>query len=675
MPKLDQPFDFNVLARPHAKMLEDHFARIGDALLESYEYPATREEWESRRTVIRGRLIDSLGGFPEEPGDLNPLECGVLEREGYQVEKWRLESRPGWYIGANVYLPEEVTEPLPAVICPHGHWQTGKRSVHVQQRCINFARRGYVALSLDMVGYDERAFMVHRDTFYLMAAGMTLAGLQCWDNMRAIDYLCSREEVDATRIGCTGASGGGNQTTYVSALDERIKASAPVCSVEIYADYLRKGHCVCETVPDVLTYADQPHILGLMAGRCALLLVNAILDGGFPILRARQALERAHRIFDLYNPESIAIHEVYDGHGYTQKFREGVYRWFDRWLKGPVPGIEPADDPGPVHEPYTWVEAEGSDALLVGGRAGLSEVKALTCPSLYAEEAEKVYERSAARQGASPDELRPLIVEEVFGGFPGPWPESEGRSDLGAQVLETIEVGDLAVDKIAFRSEPEIIVPALAMYDPSHTGPRKATVAMLATGKSALVVRRDMRQLCEAGTLVLAIDYRGCGETDGGANETMWALERGTGLGRPLLGWRVWDVIRAVDYLLDRDDVDPGGVGMWGEDEGGLLALYAAALDERVKAAACADTLVSYREGAGFVQAQWLFPRNILRVADIPDLARMVSPRGLVLLNARDGSGRDADPKLLDDRLEDLPGVSTIKDGASTVSDFVALLG
>ncbi len=338
MPKLDKPFDLNVLPQVHAKMLEDHFAYIGDEMLESYEYPASREEWEAQRGGIRAKLIESMGGFPEEACDLAPVDCGTLQRDGFRIEKWRLESRPGWYIAANIYVPDEQDGPLPGVICPHGHWATGKRSVHVQRRCINFARRGYVALSLDMVGYDERAYQDHRDTWYLMTTGMTLAGLHLYDNMRALDYLCGREEVDADRIGCTGASGGGNQTTYFSAIDERVKASAPVCSVDIYADYFRKAHCNCETVPGVVAYADQPHVLGLMAGRCGLLLVNAILDGGFPILRARQALDRAHRIFDLYNPESVDIHAVYDGHAYTQKFREGVYRWFDRWLKGPVAG-------------------------------------------------------------------------------------------------------------------------------------------------------------------------------------------------------------------------------------------------------------------------------------------------------------------------------------------------
>lgn len=643
MPKLDQPYDLNVLPAVHAKMLEDHFARIGEALLEGHDYPATREEWEARRGPRRERLIESLGGFPEQPCDLTPLHTGTLQRDGFRIEKWRLQTRPGWYVAVNLYVPDDLEAPLPAVICPHGHWHTGKRSVHVQQRCINFARRGYVALSLDMVGYDERQYQDHRQTFYLLTTGLCLAGLQIYDAIRCLDFLCAREEVDADRIGCTGASGGGNQTTYISAIDERVKASAPVCSVEVYADYFHKAHCTCETIPGVIGYADQPHILGLMAGRCALLLVNAILDGGFPILRARQALERAHRIFDLYNPDSLAIHEVYDGHAYTRKFREGVYRWFDRWLKGPVAGVVPGPDPGPVVEPHTWVEDVRSDALLVAGRVGLRDEGALTCATLHGQEAERVYARSLAQQGASAEQLRSAIVEQVFGGLPGPWHQTEGRSCLHAQTHDSFLAGDMLVEKVTFHSEPEIIIPALVMHDPQFVGERTGVVTMLAEGKAAVAHRRDLRELCRGGAMLLALDFRGRGETDGGGMSEFQAVERSINLGRPLLGWRVWDVLRAVDYLLARPDT-ADTAAVWGEADAALLALFAAALDERIRAAVCVDMLSSYRGSAGFVQPDWVFPRNILRVCDLPDLARLIAPRTLIVMNPQDGAGQDADP-------------------------------
>jgi len=174
---LDLLEELNVLPQPHTKMLEDHLARQGDELLRQHPYPRTLEQWQRQRATIRERLIESLGGLSEEKCGLNPRITGTVERDGYRVEKVLLETRPNWYAGVNVYLPADMDGPVPGILCPHGHWKPGKISPHVQARCATLARRGYVALALDMVGYGEREFMEHRPTFYLFAAGWTLAGL------------------------------------------------------------------------------------------------------------------------------------------------------------------------------------------------------------------------------------------------------------------------------------------------------------------------------------------------------------------------------------------------------------------------------------------------------------------------------------------------------------------
>jgi len=170
--------------------------------------------------------------------------------------------------------------------------------------------------------------------------------------------------------------------------------------------------------------------------------------------------------------------------------------------------------------------------------------------------------------------------------------------------------------------------------------------------------RRDLHDLCTAGCLVLGVDYRGCGETDGGGNENQWALLRGINLGRPLLGWRTWDVIRTVDYLLTRDDVRPDAIALWGEREASLLALYAAALDERIAATVCLGPLASYLGDQGFTQPYWWFPRNILQVADICDLARIVSPRSLLLANSCDGAGNELSSEALGQLFGELAGLT-----------------
>jgi cephalosporin-C deacetylase-like acetyl esterase len=623
MAKYDLREDFAVLHTPHGRMLEDYFARLGLELLARHPYPATREEWEARRGELQARLRASLGLTAEEPRTpLNATVLGTLQRDGYIVEKIRFESRPGWYVAALLYRPARQEAPAPGILCPHGHWYAGKRSWHVQALGITLARRGYVALALDMVGYNDRAFMGHRDTYYLMATGCPLSGLLAWDNIRALDYLCARPEVDARRIGCTGASGGGNQTMYLSAIDERIQVGVPVCSVEVYADYFSKGCCTCEVVPELFTYADEPHLLGLVAPR-ALLFINGIKDSGFPILSARLAFERARRIYELYDPAKLALAEVYAEHGYERAMREHAYRWFDRWLKEPL-----GEDKGPVDEGAVWVEPEEADTLCLWA-AGEQPTGALTCATYYTRVTE-----APRPPGATGDALRSAIVERVFGGFPP-------RTPLQPQHVETIERTECRIDKLVIHSEPDILLPALLLQPRRATGPTPAIVLLSPSGKARAVQRRDVLECLRAGWSVLAIDYRGVGETAAGENGERFALIRSLKIGHYLFGLRVWDTLRAVEYLREREDVQPDRVVVWGEREGALLALYAGALDTRLAAVMADYPLASYRGGQDGAHAAWLYPWRVLDVCDVPDVAALVAPRPLVLANA---TGPDAKP-------------------------------
>lgn len=636
MAKYDLREDFAVLHTPHGRMLEDYFARLGLEMLERHPYPATRAEWEARRGELQARLRTSLGLAPEEPrSPLNATVLGTLERDGYIVEKVQFESRPGWYVAALLYRPARQNAPAPGILCPHGHWYAGKRSRHVQARCITLARRGYVALALDMVGYNDRAFMGHRDTYYLMAAGRPLSGLLAWDNIRALDYLCARPDVDAQRIGCTGASGGGNQTMYLSAIDERIKASVPVCSVEIYADYFSKGCCTCEVVPELFTYADEPHLLGLVAPR-ALLFINGIKDSGFPILSARLAFDRARRIYELYDPARLALAEVYTEHGYERAMRERAYRWFDRWLKEPI-----GEDKGPVDEGDVWVEPEEADTLCLWA-AGAHPAGAQTCATYYARLSE-----ASRPPRATGDTLRSAIVARVFGGFPP-------HTSLEPQHVETIERVECRIEKLAIRSEPDILLPALLLRPRRAAGPTPAIVLLSPSGKVRAVERRDVLECLRAGWSVLAVDYRGAGETAAGENGERFALIRSLKTGRHLFGLRVWDVLRAVEYLREREDMQPDRVALWGEREGALLALYAGALDVRVAAVVADYPLASYRGAQDGAHAAWLYPWRVLDVCDVPDVAALVAPRPLVLANA---TGPDARPLSLEQMQEQLSTV------------------
>src|SRR5262249_34935736 len=149
-----------------------------------------------------------------------------------------------------------------------------------------------------------------------------------------VDYLRTRPEVDGDRLGITGASGGGNQTMYAGALDERFRAVVPVCSVGNYQAYLHAACCVCEMLPGALRFCEEGEVLGLVAPR-ALLVINATKDGyQFSVDQARKSVERARPVFRLYASEERLRHDTFESpHDYNQPMREAMYGWMTRWLK------------------------------------------------------------------------------------------------------------------------------------------------------------------------------------------------------------------------------------------------------------------------------------------------------------------------------------------------------
>src|SRR5205807_6315526 len=221
-----------------------------------------------------------------------------------EVRPARGEGRPG---GARPRAQAGVT-PMPDTVLPRP-----QRDPVVQARSLGLVKLGFVVLAVDAFGSGERYTAPARGTYHgalygstLWPVGQTLLGMQVYDNRRAVDYLLTRPEVDSTRLGVTGASGGGNQSMYAGALDERLQAVVPVCSVGNYQAYLRAACCVCEVVPGALRFTEEGDVLGLVAPR-ALMVISASEDGiQFSPGEAAVSIDRARRVYALLNePEKL----------------------------------------------------------------------------------------------------------------------------------------------------------------------------------------------------------------------------------------------------------------------------------------------------------------------------------------------------------------------------------
>jgi hypothetical protein len=349
-------------------MLPSYLTNIGLGMLaerqRQVERLVTIEDVSRRGAYLRERMLDDLGGFPERT-PLNARVVGVLQRPAYKIEKVIFESQPHFYVTANLYLPSAGHPPYPAILFPLGHEPGGKANRTWQQMLGSLAIKGFVALTWDPVGQGERLQMYDEDLRESKVGDSTtehtVVGTQCllvgdhlarytiWDGMRALDYLLSRSEVDPTRVGLTGNSGGGTHTAYLAALDDRIQVAAPSCYITSWRLMLHTigPQDAEQTFPFWLKDGlDYPDYLYAFAPKPYLLL-SAIRDF-FPIAGARETFEEAVRAYTAIGAkEKLAMFEADDGHGYSKPRRLAAYEWFGRLLKGiddnePEPQIEMA---------------------------------------------------------------------------------------------------------------------------------------------------------------------------------------------------------------------------------------------------------------------------------------------------------------------------------------------
>ncbi len=296
----------------------------------NFQPPTTRQAWLDRAEIVRTQLLVSLGLWPMFPKtDLHPQVFGKLDRDGYTIEKVVLETLPGFTLSGNLYRPKGKPGRLPLVLCPHGHWKDGRVNPDVQSRCIWWAKRlGCVVFMYDMVGYNDSKLFGHEFlNDRLRRWGLSLFTLQTWNSIRALDWAVTLPDVDPARVGSTGESGGGTQTFILTAIDGRIKVSAPVVMVS----HKMQGGCVCENCAGLRIGTDNVEIAALTAPR-PLKIVGAndwtdmTMSVEYPTLRKVYALLGA--------TDRVSADKYEFEHNYNQTTRNAVYAFMGRWLVG-----------------------------------------------------------------------------------------------------------------------------------------------------------------------------------------------------------------------------------------------------------------------------------------------------------------------------------------------------
>jgi hypothetical protein len=310
------------------------------ATFRKHTLPENAEDWKPEE--LRERIWKALGVRIDHSLPLELEVTGTIACDGYRIEKICYQSRPDFFVTGNLYIPEG-SGPFPAVINMHGHWSQGRLAERVQQRGHLLAKSGYVCLSVDAFGSGERStrhgeFEYHGNNLggSLMQFGETLMGVQVVDNMRGVDLLCSLPYVDAARIGATGASGGGNQTMWLAAMDTRVMAAVPVVSVGSFQSYVMGLNCVCELLPDGLTFTEESGVLALVAPR-ALKICNGLQDSNptFAPAEMLRSLREARKVYHaLGKTDHLECYIFNAPHGYWPDVQEEMLGWFEWHLKG-----------------------------------------------------------------------------------------------------------------------------------------------------------------------------------------------------------------------------------------------------------------------------------------------------------------------------------------------------
>jgi len=627
---------------PEQRQFQDFIRAQARAINAERLPPKSADEWRTRREEIHAALERAWGGFPSEHAPLEPNILGEEQRDGYRFQKLIFQTFPGVWMTAFAYVPEG-DGPFPAVLQVHGHWKGAKQDPVVQSRCIGAAKLGFFVLAVDAFGAGERGLGEKLGEYHgemvgatLFPIGRPLSGIQVYENMRAVAYLQSRPEVDGTKIGITGASGGGNQTMYAGAFDDRFGAVVPCCSVGTYDSYLTTASCMCEVVPTGLAITEEWGVLGSVAPR-GLMVISATKDAfQFSVGEAQKSLELAQPVFDTSGKPARLKHAIFDWHhDYSQPMRELMYGWMTQQLKGTGDGSPIAEPPLDVQDPERIRcfpgDSRPDDWLTLpqfAAREGRALLVDWKLPTLKDE------------WSARADDLRQSL-EATLGGSP---------TSSGLEVWEDVTDAGDPTGGWSFQPEPGLDLSARCERG---TGiPERTAVLLNLDGAEAARKSALADELRKEGWNLVTLDLRATGELAWPHDTIMRAPDHNTAqwslwIGRPLLGQWTHDVLCLLKSLREQESVQTGPITVIGQGPAGVVALCAAALDDdrRIDCVATVGTLVSYISDVPYeVQRVGIMAPGILRdVGDIPHLAALALPRRVVIAGGVTGGGQVLD--------------------------------
>jgi dienelactone hydrolase len=609
------------------------------------------EDWQAKRGEWRRETAEMLGLNPTpERSDLKPVITGTLDGGTFTVEKLYFESRPHLYVTANLYLPKGLKKPAPAVLylCGHTEVKTNGISygnkVAYQHHAVWFARNGYVCLIIDTLQYGEieghHAGTYSEGAWWWNSRGYTPAGVETWNAIRALDYLVSRPEVDATRMCVTGRSGGGAYSWFLAALDDRVKVIAPVAGITDLENYVVDGtvedHCDCMFLVNTYRW-DYPLLAALSAPR-PLLLANTDTDAHFPLTGVLRTYGQVKHIYRLYQVSTNFGLVIGPGpHVDSQNLQVPVFRWFNRYLKQEDPLIDSAA-----------VKLFSPAQLKVFTQIPTGQINTTIEYSF-------VPKASPPQTPTTPEAWRQLhnqwmtnLQEKCFAG----WPTDD--SPPRVQRVFSESTGEVAFEAYDISCQPSVmlrlyLIRKTAQAEPSqvilhvagvpvanHSNVTSSVSPQILEAMKAFGDDNEVRRLTrevETNNAAYAVFFPRGLITPGLEKTQTQMRRRFMLLGQTLDGMRVWDIRRAIQALHSLNKLDQAPLQIEAGGKVGVDALYASLFEPDIHGLDLRDVPSSHMEGPDYL--------NVLKYLDIPEVAAMAAERCSLRLQPRDSEGWD----------------------------------
>jgi cephalosporin-C deacetylase-like acetyl esterase len=601
----------------------------------------------------RQRVQESFGPLPERT-PLQPRVSGIIETDVYTVEKIAFESRPQFFVTGNMYIPKAATRPVPGVIGVCGHSTNGKAAEAYQSFAQGLARLGFAAFLIDPIGQGERLQYPDAELKSTVGAGVLehlMCGNQqtlvaeffgtwrCWDAMRALDYLSTRPEVDPRKIGITGNSGGGTETTWLCGMDPRWAFAAPSCFVTTMLRNFQNElpQDIEQCPPRAMALGlDHFHFLAAMAPRPVIILAQE-----FDYFDARGSAETYERLKKLYGllgaTGNVQLHIGPDPHGYSKSNREAMYGFFQRAAGLPVSSQEPS------------LTIEPDARLFVTPRGQVVDFPSRTVFDFTREKAAVLAEKRGMVDAAT---LVDAVTEILKFPLAPIAPNDRILRLIGGRRYPLPHATTYAIE-----TEPDLLTTVYRLSAKPHVsrlpanGPKCVLYVSHHSADEELRSHPWVRELCASAhqqqTEFLACDLRGIGESRPntcGADSFLSAYgsdffyaAHGLMLDRPLLGQRTYDLIQILSWLV-MNGYTQIHLTAWGW--GTLPSVFAALMHTHLRDTKLHTTLhsplTSYQELADAATYQWplscLLP-NVLTRFDLPDCYRALADRGLTLID------------------------------------------